>query len=179
MNLKYETDTNKPEFEFMTVHDNLDVLTTGQKEIWDHFYAGKEKIGPLDKDDIDPIKIAKYLSCVWMADLYLDDEGKLKDYKYRLIGTRLTPIYGERTGEKIISDDGPLSLKNQMPAAYYRITNVLSLLAETNMPVFSRSYYTERARQHLNVSGITIPVCHDSDDVNMIFGFVDLSRTVV
>ena len=112
-----------------------------------------------------------------MADLITDDDGKLIDFEYRLIGTRLTPVYGERTGEKVMSDAQASSLKEEFPEAYSRLQDVLKYVLELKEPVFKKSYYKEKEHEYLNVSGITFPVYNKSNEINMIFGFVDLSRS--
>lgn len=180
MYVKHDRELYKlPEFEFMSVGDNLDRLTQRQMDVWNHFYKNKKDTGPIDKKEINPIELSKYLPLIWMADLIKDDDGKLVDFSYRLIGTKLTPIYGERTGQKLLSDDNPDAMKKVMPIALERITKVISSILETKSAVYSRTYYKEKQRQHLNVSGITIPVCKDGEDINMVFGYVDLNRSIV
>lgn len=165
------------DFEMMPARAGIEIFSDEQKAMWEHFFNNEGEISPLDKENIDPMVLKKYLPSVWMADLITDDDGKLIDFRYRLIGTRLTPIYGERTGEQVMTDQSETSLRVVFPKAYNRIQKVLKYILELEEPVFVNTHYVEKGHEKLNVSGLTFPVRNNSDKVNMIFGYVDLKRT--
>lgn len=165
------------DYEMMPARSEVEQFSEPQKAIWDYFFDGDGSVKPIDRDQIDPVKLKRFLPNIWMADLIKDDKGNLIDCEYRLIGTRLTPVYGERTGEKLISNEEDTSLKKTFPKAFERLNDVLKFVLELKEPVYKKSYYQEKEHEYLNVSGLTFPVYNNSNEINMIFGFVDLRRS--
>jgi len=168
---------NTSKFLIKNAFDNLGKLSTRQREIWDLFYINKTDVLPLNKTQIDPVILAKYLSQIWMADLIVED-GKLIDMKYRLIGTKLTPVYGERTGECVFTDDSPQSLKNSMPISFDRLEKLLNFIIKEKVPIHTATTVFEKNKEYLKATGLVFPVFNNSEEINMVFGYVEVTNNI-
>ena len=164
-------------FLIKSVSDNLNILTHNQRELWDLFYKDKVDVKPINKEQISPQVLKNFLPQIWLADLIVED-GKIVDMKFRLIGTKLTSVYGERTGESVFTDTGPNSLKRSMPSSFDRLEKLLNSIITNKVPIHTSTTFFEKNKEYLKAIGIVFPVLNKSEEINMVFGYVEISNNI-
>lgn len=110
-----------------------------------------------------------------MADLIFDEDGKLHDIEVRLFGTKLAEVYGERTNQRLFTNDSESGLKTEMELTFERTMVMVHEMYDKNTAMYSDVSFLEKKKQHLNATALLFPMCKNSDTVNMLFGYVEHS----
>ena len=170
----YAGDINHPVV--VLAEDNLDKLTEKQVRIWDHFFGGREEILPIEKSDIRPEQLQEFLPNFWMLDMIYDGEA-LKDLHIRLLGTNMSEMLGERTGENIISNaPNAGSLCDQRYGVYRRARLSAELMIKEQKPVLYYSKFFSAQKKYYQSTGLVIPVKNKSSRINLMLGNTEITR---
>lgn len=156
--------------------DNLSMLTPHQLKMYNLFYGNGRSIKPLQKSDIHPAKMIDFLPNIWMCNL-LCKEKQIIDIQIRLLGTWLVENIGERTGEKMLSNQSENSFSKSRPGAFARTVGGIDLAYKLAEPVIYFSKVFDKYKSFYHSKGLVFPVCHNSESVNMVIGHTDINAS--
>lgn len=154
--------------------ENLEMLTSQQRVMWDLFYPSGAEIKPILRSEINPSKMLALLPDIWLYDLILDQQGTLLEIKSRLQGTRIDEFYGSGQHDHFVLTDfeDKLSLKKEDEVV--RTIKLALMLCETEMPLFGHVKQLSDDLSHLSEHNLVFPVCHNSDHINMMIGHTEV-----
>jgi len=124
---------------------------------WIGKQVGREMPG---RRDLRPAEMTAFLPDVLLFDVLADDDGT-RQYRFRLMGTRVAEHYGEHTGELV--DDDP----NEIARQRWRV--VLDQACETRGAVRAVSRAADPYKQWLLAEGLLAPLGDDDGAVAMVF----------
>lgn len=127
-------------------------LTSGHQEEFYKYWCKVRGMRSLPaREDIQPADIIQMLPFITLL------EKCSEDYKVRLMGTRTTPIFGEKTG-KLLSEIG------------YEVFTIKQLRSctEDGRPYFISEQLKRSGDRHYNWSALAMPLSKNNRDVNMI-----------
>ena len=154
--------------------ENLDMLTESQRRLWEFFSTKSAQSQIIDKKDISPAELVKFLPDIWLCDLIFSDSS-LVDIKLRLLGTKIAAALGERTGEKIIQEKkNPDSLYHQRFGVYQRAILSAEFIINEKKPVIYYSNHFSDEIQHYQSIGLVFPVTNKSKTINLMLGNTQL-----
>lgn len=152
-----------------------DRFTPSQKAFWDKLFSNSPENQPINRNAFAPMNFVEFLPRIWMADLISDEDGKLHDIEVRLFGTKLAEVYGERTNQRLFTNDSESGLKTEMELTFERTMVMVHEMYDKNTAMYSDVSFLEKKKQHLNATALLFPMCKNSDTVNMLFGYVEHS----
>jgi hypothetical protein len=140
------------------------LVTQGQRELYDFWCdaAGSRRMPA--RGDIDPFKVPKLLPSMGLIDI----AGGLDDARFRLAGTRLYDVYGDRVFAGACAD-------------YWR--NVHGAVLERRSPLHGVVRGPAEGRDHIVMFWMRLPLSEDGEDVDRILCFdtlppAETARTV-
>lgn len=153
-------------------------LSAQQKILWDDFFAIYNSDNILQKKDIDPILLKQFLPNLWMADLIFDESGALKDVEVRLMGTKVASIFGERTGNHVLSEKHPNAFAQELNVSTQQVIDVANLLLHEKRPVVSlETRLSPTSKEKLNATALMFAVRNNSEHINMVLGHTEVEIT--
>jgi hypothetical protein len=137
-------------------------------QYWDRKRAGR--LGPR-RAEIDPAEIKVHLPNIFMVEVV--DNGA--DFRYRLIGTRITEALGRDSTGKKMSE-----LYDDQPQARAQLYAAFRLIVDQQAPVFIRGrvFWLPDA-QYRRFTSVVMPLSEDGASVSMTLGemFIELGGT--
>ena len=124
---------------------------------WDRKRAGR--VAPR-RADIDPSEIVGHLPYIFMLDVI--DSGK--DFRFRLIGTRIVEGLGRDNTGKLVSE-----AYGDRPEALAQLLAVFRLPLSRRVPIFARGriFWIPDAR-YRRFTGASMPLSDDGLNVNIV-----------
>lgn len=137
-------------------------------------YFNSKKIGRTfnQRRDLNPAELRSYLTYFMLLECEFTDgpEGReVKDAHVRLMGTGVSEVYGDGTGQKLSEFHGPAALDR-----FRRITDYC--IRERTITV-ARSPSFNRGRPNWDVTALYVPfAASDDEDVTQFLVFTDVLR---
>lgn len=133
---------------------------TGHEDIigyWSSLRRGDRLPG---RRDIDPVLLKRHLPTISLTDVWRDP----LDFRFRLAGTGLYPLYGQEiTGRKLEDVYSPDA------AAYWR--GVLEAVAKSGRPNAGRYQMRAPERGDRTLLWLRLPLASDGRTVDMVLGY--------
>jgi len=114
------------------------------------------------RGDFSPTELKDLLPLVCIWDIKTGADGKVSDAVFRLMGTKVTELYGEHTGES--SRDFPDA------DVAGRIMDALQHIVTTRAPYAYEVRGITRWRDYLNMRLLYVPMSDDGETVNQAVG---------
>jgi len=121
--------------------------------------------------DVSPSRLSKYLPRITILEPVFDEEGQVVDARYRLMGTEISSLYGEATGQLISDYHGDQVLR--------RVCRISNHCIETRMPALGLSKALSDGREYVDVSVLYFPLSKDGESVDQFFIYSAVERTRV
>ncbi len=112
--------------------------------------------------DFSPVDLKDLLPLVCMWDIETGPDGKIHDAIFRLMGTRVTDLYGEHTGTR------SRNFPDRDVAA--RIMDALERIAKSRSPLAYEIHGITHWRDYVNMRLLYVPMSDDGETVNRAVG---------
>jgi hypothetical protein len=136
---------------------NLDAL----RSYWREKRNGRELPS---RADIDPLELKQHLGNLYLIDVFPDHA----DFRYRLLGTRITERYGRDSTGKTVSE----VYRRTDPATCEWLIALYATVARARVPVRASAPLRAVNKEHLSFDAIYLPLSGDGKTVDMILGEV-------
>lgn len=164
------TDLKNPFFEITAVTDDRTHLSDSQKFILDYFAAKTEGKRFINRSELVPAELIKYLPNVGLIDLEYDEQGNLTNFIGRLIGTAIADFYGDFTGVSVHSD----IIKNSAPGVQDRLFAQVNAAIEHRNGITAKASASFKNSSGLHINTLFIPMSSNNCDVDMVFFYVEV-----
>lgn len=163
-------DLKNPLFEITAVTDDRTRLSDSQTFILDYIKAKTEGDRLLNRSDVVPAELVKYLPNIALIDLEYDEQGNLSNFIGRLIGTAIADFYGDFTGASVHSD----IVKNSAPGVHDRLFAQVRAAMEHRNGITAKASAPFENRPGLRINTIFVPMSPNNRDINMVFIYVEV-----
>ncbi|NVJ97087.1 MAG: PAS domain-containing protein [Alphaproteobacteria bacterium] len=136
--------------------------------VMDHMEAKRAGRQFCSRKDVSPGQLGKYLPRITILEAVYDDAGVVIDARYRLMGTEISMLYGEATGQLISSYHGPHVLQ--------RVCRITNHCIEAGGPALGLSKALSDGRQSVDVSVLYIPLSPDDKNVDQFLIYSAVER---
>lgn len=164
-------DLKNPYFEITAVTDDRTSLTDSQTFILDYFKAKTEGQRLINRSDVLPAELVKYLPNIALIDLEYDEQGNLSNFVARLMGTLIADFYGDFTGASVHSD----IVKNSAPGVQDRLFAQVRAAIEHRNGITAKASASFENSSGLRINTVFIPMSPNNRDIDMVFIYVEVA----
>lgn len=155
------------DFRVVSISDDLP-MREDMGAVLAHMEARRADRTYCSRADVSPAALGKYLPRITILEPVFDAEGVVTDARYRLMGTEISGLYGEATGELISSYHGEQVLA--------RVCRIANHCIQTKAPALGLSKALSNGRQTVDVSVLYVPLSSDNETVNQFFIYSAVER---
>lgn len=140
--------------------DDIDSLVEGHpglSELLAHWNSLCDGRAMPQRDDFDPVQVPRLLASICLVEVI--DGGR--DYFYRVAGSRLEELSGQKLQNKRFSEIVHTEARNSMQAT-------CEACVQSARPVIIKNQMQKPGRDHLSITAIILPLSDDGETVNMI-----------
>lgn len=140
-------------------------------QVFAHMEAKRADRQYCSRRDVSPAQLGKFLPRITILEPVFDDAGSVVDASYRLMGTEISTLYGEATGELISSYHGEM--------VQARVCEIANFCIQSKGPAIGLSKALSNGRQSVDVSVLYVPLSADGETVNQFLIYSAVERRVV
>lgn len=146
-------------------------MRSDMAEVFSHMEAKRSDRTFCSRGDVSPSELRKFLPWITILEPVFDTAGQVSDARYRLMGTEISMLYGEATGELISSYHGE--------AVQRRVCRIANHCLETRAAAIGLSKALSNGRHSVDVSVLYIPLSADGETVSQFLIYSAVERRMV
>lgn len=152
----------------------LERFSDDQKQFWKILFQEDNVGGIIERKQVNPMEIKPLLPYIWMAKVAWDENDVPINVELTLLGTGMARIYGERTGQDAIADEGEGSFKQDLELTHRRMFHYMNWIKKYQKPLYACADKLQVNEYFVTASMLLIPMRQNSNEINMVVGLVDL-----
>ena len=137
------------------------------KRVEEYFSAKTQKKRLANRKDFSPLDFRDLLPLIMIFDVQQDESDTHPIFKFRIIGTDLTPFLGDQTGKDI------RCIKSQQ--ILDRLTYMLNKSVKLKKPLGLVAREVSFEKKYLQSSGIYYPMSSDGETIDKVMVLVHLT----